>query len=156
MWLYKQIIRTAKGFTLIEVLLSLAIFLLIVAFLPTMISIIHPNYYNDDQINKQEWELFLQQARIELREAIAINVNSNTLYLTTSQQKTISYEQYKTILRRRVDETGHEVLIQNISSVIFRPVTEGIIIQVIDLSGELYEERISSMVTLEVPYREKE
>ncbi|MDX8364255.1 competence type IV pilus minor pilin ComGF [Cytobacillus sp. IB215665] len=156
MWLYKQIIRTAKGFTLIEVLLSLSIFLLIVAFLPTMIAIVFPNYDNNDQINNQEWELFLQQARIELREAIAINVNSNTLYLTTSHQKTISYEQYKTILRRRVDGTGHEVLIQNISSVIFRPVTEGIIIQVIDLSGELYEERISSMVTLEVPYREKE
>jgi competence protein ComGF len=138
-----------KGFTLLEMLLSFSVFLIIASFIPLFFQLVAiPSEKN--KLNMLEWEVFLQQAKIEIREATELDVKNGILYLKNVSGQTISYEQYNHLLRRRIDGTGHEILLKNISTVSFQTVTNGYIIVVVDLGGNEYQARIKSLQPVQV------
>jgi competence protein ComGF len=132
-----------RGFTLLEMLLSFTIFIMIASFIPLFLQLAaFPSEKN--KLNLLEWEVFLQQAKIEIREASELEVKDGVLYLKNLYGQNVSYEQYNHSLRRRVDGTGHEILLKNIKSVSFQIVTNGCIVVVTDLNENEFRAKIKS------------
>jgi competence protein ComGF len=133
-----------RGFTLLEMLLSFTIFIMIASFIPLFLQLAaFPSEKN--KLNLLEWEVFLQQAKIEIREASELEVKDGVLYLKNLYGQKVSYEQYNHSLRRRVDGTGHEILLKNIKSVSFQIVTNGCIVVVTDLNENEFRAKIKSL-----------
>jgi competence protein ComGF len=132
-----------RGFTLLEMLLSFTIFIMIASFIPLFLQLAaFPSEKN--KLNLLEWEVFLQQAKIEIREASELEVKDGVIYLKNLYGQNVSYEQYNHSLRRRVDGTGHEILLKNIKSVSFQIVTNGCIFVVTDLNENEFRAKIKS------------
>jgi competence protein ComGF len=135
--------RKEGGFTLLEMLITFSLFLMIMSFLPVMIKMTKEQQVAAVSLSKLEWDIFLQQLTFEVREGYDVECNNQQLTFTNYGQQKVTYERYGQMIRRRVAGAGHEVLLQNISSVQFIRVNGGIVVQVRDLENRLYAERIS-------------
>ncbi|MFC3882898.1 competence type IV pilus minor pilin ComGF [Bacillus songklensis] len=135
--------RREGGYTLLEMLITFSLFLMMMSFLPVIIKMTKEQQVVAVSLSKLEWDIFLQQLTLELREGYDVECNDQKLTFTNYRQQKVTYERYGQMIRRRVVGTGHEVLLQNISSVQFIKVSHGIIVQVRDLENRLYAERIS-------------
>ena len=120
-----------KGFTLVEMIFAFSIFLIIASFIPISISMLYQNGLVDERLQKMEWEVFIAQVKKEIRVSDHVNVDGNKLYLKKNGQ-TILYQQYNSNIRRRVNLKGHEIMLQNIKSVQFEKVVQGVKISVQD------------------------
>lgn len=92
-----------------------------------------------------EWDVFCSQMKKEIRVSNKADVVAGRLVLTTNSE-TIYYEKYNNILRRRVNSTGHEVILQNVSQVTFTRVNSAIRINVVDAWGKDYSILVQSYV----------
>ncbi len=92
-----------------------------------------------------EWEVFCSQAKKEIRVSNKADVVAGRLVLTTNSE-TIYYEKYNNILRRRVNSTGHEVILQNVAQVTFTRQNSAIRIFVVDSWGTEYSIVVQSYV----------
>ncbi|WP_409299183.1 competence type IV pilus minor pilin ComGF [Peribacillus sp. SCS-26] len=72
-------------------------------------------------IDEMEWEVFLGQLKKDAASASGIHVHSSGITFFF-KDKAVIVEKYQDKIRRRVDGTGHEILLQNISS--FQAVVE--------------------------------
>ncbi|MEH7309262.1 competence type IV pilus minor pilin ComGF [Neobacillus drentensis] len=125
------------AFTLIEVLISFSIFTMIIFFMMPVFQIILTNNDTVATIQAMEWTIFSSQIKKEIRLSTRAEVISNRLILTKDTE-TIQYEKYGTNLRRRVNSTGHEILLQNVSQHSFAILNNAIKIDVTDLWGRKY------------------
>ncbi|MFC4320744.1 competence type IV pilus minor pilin ComGF [Litchfieldia salsa] len=129
-------LNNEMAFTLLEMLIALAcslvVFVLIVPVLHVMDS------KREVKLNPLEWEVFYQQTKLEVKEAKEIQVTDSVLTMKTLNDQLVSFEIYQDKLRRRVNGTGHEILLQNIKSLIFTPKENGFQLSVVDLSGKSY------------------
>ncbi|MGG0284151.1 competence type IV pilus minor pilin ComGF [Peribacillus butanolivorans] len=107
-------LRKNDGFTIIEMLFSLMILMTTSIFILQLFSIIHTQLESKDKLHPKEWEIFTMQMQQEVRGAKSQDVIENKLYLLSGDQLSF-IEQYEDKLRRRVNEKGHEVILQNIS-----------------------------------------
>ncbi|WP_175478028.1 MULTISPECIES: competence type IV pilus minor pilin ComGF [unclassified Bacillus (in: firmicutes)] len=133
-----------KGFTLLEILVSLSLLCTTAFFLPPLFSILLKNDYSESRLQEMEWDVFCNQAKKEVRRSTKLEVAGGKLMLT-SDVGSVIYEQYGTKLRRRVNLTGHEILLQNINSATFTLLKDGIQISVILSNGD---ERVSKMYSM--------
>ncbi|MDH5160116.1 competence type IV pilus minor pilin ComGF [Heyndrickxia oleronia] len=106
------------GFTLIECILTMLIISMIFLLFPLLIKTYEHINQSLSTEEDYEWNLFLIQLRKEMRESDGWDVSNNRLFLKMNDQM-IMYEQYGTVLRRRVDSEGHEIVLQNIDQVLF-------------------------------------
>lgn len=141
--------NSARGFTLIEMLLSLAVFLIIVFFIVSTIPHLRFHQIGDTTAAEMEWNLFLQQAKMEVREALAIRISDNKLFFLKETKENgkvvfewIRYEQYNDVLRRRVDGSGHEILLYGVISFQCTPVNKGVHLTVFHENGYTYKTTI--------------
>lgn len=74
-----------------------------------------------------EWNLFLIQLRKEIRTSDEWGLSGNKLNLFVNQEM-VMYEQYGSSLRRRVDNKGHEVVLQNLKEIRFTNIQNEIIL----------------------------
>jgi competence protein ComGF len=139
-----------KGFTLLEALLTLSIVLIIVSLFPMFIQVFQHDLQKKEGLHMFEWEIFLQQAQMELREARKVEVGANRLLFTGKEGEQITYEKKNGKLRRRVDGSGHETLLQHVDTVSFVAIERGIIIKVMDSSQQVYKRVITHMGTVEM------
>lgn len=109
--------KNSKGYTLLEILIAFSIYLLIASFLVKAVPLLKHCLYSD-KTPEMEWELFLNQAKMEIRSSEKLWIEKGTLYLL-NDGRTIQYEQYGTMMRRRVDREGHEPLLLNVNDVAF-------------------------------------
>ncbi|MCA0986005.1 competence type IV pilus minor pilin ComGF [Guptibacillus algicola] len=101
-----------KGFTLIEVLITLMILLALTAVLPSlMISSVRTSGLDPQQ---EEEQLFYVLVAREVRGASYVVTNGKNLTLTKPSGDTITFEMYGNVIRRRVNGTGHEVVLQGV------------------------------------------
>jgi competence protein ComGF len=107
-----------KGFTLLEMMLSLLIFSTVVFFLPPLFSLTLKNDSVYARLHEMEWDVFCSQIKKEIRMSNKADITNEKLFLT-SDSGTVIYELYGNKLRRRVDFSGHEILLQNINGVTF-------------------------------------
>jgi competence protein ComGF len=131
------IFRNEKGFTLIEALLALSIFSTIAFFFAPLLQILLNDKAVDGEYQKMEWEVFCSQIKKEIRMSSSVEVISGRLILTIDMN-TIQYEKYGSNLRRRVNNTGNETLLQNVSNVSFSLQKNAVIFTVKDTWGENY------------------
>jgi competence protein ComGF len=142
--------RNNRGFTLVEMLVTLSGFLLIVSLLPLLLNIDWMKVNQSERFQRLEWQLFIQQVTSEIREAKEIEVNNQTLYLYKFTGEKVSLEKYGYVIRRRVNGQGHEILLQYISDVQYQLEVNGIRIKVMTEQGTDYEAFITTFFPLKV------
>ncbi|CAH2715378.1 hypothetical protein BACCIP111895_02562 [Neobacillus rhizosphaerae] len=134
-----------KAFTLLEVLFAFSIFTIIIFFMTPVFQIILNNKDSHAQIQAMEWEVFCSQIKKEIRLSTRAQVIANRLILTKDTE-TIQYEKYGSNLRRRVNSTGHEILLQNVSQYSFTLLNNAVKVNVTDLWGKEYSVVVYSLV----------
>lgn len=87
------------------------------------------------QNEEYEFFVFFEEIQRELYLANSVNVStaSFTLHLPT---RSISYSKYNDYVRRRVNGTGHELVLQNVSSFDVMEVNGGLVCQVMFSNGK--------------------
>jgi len=123
-----------RGFTFLEMLLSLLTFLMIASVFPVGMRVIMDNGLIESGIRRMEWEILSSQVKKEIRSADEMTVNPENIMMKIDG-KVILYEKYGTSIRRRVDFQGHEILFQNLSSFRFERIEEGFEMTASDLNG---------------------
>jgi competence protein ComGF len=128
-----------RGFTLVEVLITLSSLLFIVSFMPMLLNIDWIKKQQSERFSRLEWSVFARQIASEVREARELEVKQSTLYLYKFTGETVSFEKYGNLLRRRVNGQGHEILLQFISNVQYKIEHNGITVKVTSDQGKEYE-----------------
>lgn len=134
-----------KAFTLIEVLLAFLIFTIIIFIMTPMFQIMLNPEDSQADLQPMEWEVFCSQIKKEIRLSSRAEVVSGRLILTKDTE-TIQYEKYGTNLRRRVNSTGHEILLQNISQYSFSILNNAVKVTAKDIWGKEYSVTAYSLV----------
>ncbi|MGG1679837.1 competence type IV pilus minor pilin ComGF [Neobacillus sp. NRS-1170] len=135
-----------KAFTLIEVLIALSIFSVLAFFMMPIFQILLNSNDSKAELQTMEWEVFCSQIKKEIRLSTKAQVISGRLILTKDAD-TIQYEKYDSDLRRRVNSTGHEILLQNVAQYSFTIQNNSVKVTVKDLSGKDYSVIAYSLVT---------
>ncbi len=130
-----------KGFTLLEMIFAFFVFMFLAGMLMPILNL-SASYLNLEEFGIRETEVFFGQLGREIREAEEASVDAGTLLLVSPAGKGITYEQYGSMIRRRVDGAGHEIVLQNITAVRFARMPNGIIVTV-KKNGETLERRLS-------------
>ncbi len=135
-----MILVTKNGFTLIETIIALLIFVVLASFSPLFIKVIRPPA--EPAVRLEELQLFFTEIGKEIRSASSIRVANRQLLITNSDGETATYSQYGQIIRKQVKGLGHETWLQSIKR--FEPsVTNGIEVHVNiqDISGKHYDRK---------------
>jgi competence protein ComGF len=130
-----------RGFTLAEMLVAFSIFCLLASFLPAMIHIFMNERPMEKRLQQMEWAVFISQIKKEMRMCQKITIVNQKIVLEKDGQM-IVYEPYGGNLRRRVDQKGHEILLQNIHSLELEKLVNGVLIKLKDRHGHEYREEI--------------
>jgi competence protein ComGF len=134
-----------KAFTLLEVLFAFSIFTTIVFFMLPVFQIILDSKDSNGRLQEMEWDVFCSQVKKEIRNGSKTEVISGRLVLTLYND-TIYYEKYGSNLRRRVNSSGHETLLQNVSNVTFTRLNNSVKIFVTDVWGREYSVLVYSYI----------
>jgi competence protein ComGF len=135
-----------RGFTFLEMLVSFSVFLLILTFLGALLTLFKE--HGTGGINKLEWEVFIQQAKQEMYQSRQVTQNNTTHRFSKSNGETVTYELYGTSIRRRVNGTGHEILLQNVSGVRYDPLVNGVLIEALDKHSNVFKSQLFSIFPL--------
>ncbi|MGG5255071.1 competence type IV pilus minor pilin ComGF [Neobacillus sp. SM06] len=127
-----------QGFTLIETLFALSVFATIVYFVLPLFQIMLPTRDLNRHLQEMEWDVFSNQIKREIHSTSNAVTPNETTVIFTSEAGSVTYEKYNQTLRRQVNGTGHEILLQNVAAVSFRPVKNAIEITVTDLTGKIF------------------
>jgi competence protein ComGF len=135
----------SQAFTLVETLFAFSIFTILIFFISPIFHLILNNTDLKERLQIMEWEVFCSQIKKEIRMSDHAEVVAGNLVLTKDNQ-TIIYEKYNNVLRRRVNNTGHETLLQNVSQVEFTLLNNSISVYVKSKSGKEYTITIYSFL----------
>ncbi|MFS0780942.1 competence type IV pilus minor pilin ComGF [Bacillus sp. 1P06AnD] len=95
-------------------LASLVVFMIVASLLLQALMTVKPAFHTYKGVNQMEWELFQLNVKREIRKATGYSIKNNKLYLQ-NKNEIISIEPYGSVIRRRVDGTGHELFLYNIN-----------------------------------------
>ncbi|WP_083413091.1 competence type IV pilus minor pilin ComGF [Bacillus massilinigeriensis] len=129
------------GFTLAETLLALTCFLIIVSLLPSAIGIVLQEGVADRKIQTLEWEVFNSQLKREFRTGFLIIAQKEKLLIQKGSD-TILYEKYGSNIRRRVNNEGHEIMLQNVREVRFTSDGHSVVVALRDIWQKEYGSRL--------------
>lgn len=135
--------KKEAGYTLLEMLISFSLFLMMMSFVPIIIKMTKEHQETSVSLSTLEWDLFVQQLTLEIRAGHQVECSNQKLTFVNDYNQMVTYEKYGNMIRRRVNGTGHEVVLQNVSSAQFIKVPQGVLIQIKDLESRLYAERMS-------------
>jgi competence protein ComGF len=138
-------LRKDDGFTLVEMLVSLVIFILISSFTLNLFTFIKTNMAERSSLNQKEWEIFISQLNQDIWQSKTRQTNDDKLYLTVGKD-VVLIEQYQDKVRRRLNGTGHEVMLQNISH--FQVGSSGniVTVTVADKQGSEFSSRLRPFI----------
>lgn len=135
--------QNEKGFTLIESLLSLVIFMVIISITTSSLSAFVKQNHKKGSLNQLEWDNFINEIQEEANTSSKQTVYSELLIFENSYEVPSSYQKYGGIVRRQVLGVGHEIVLQNISKIIFKKNGKHqITVKVVDLNGNIFEKNI--------------
>ncbi|AOM82651.1 competence type IV pilus minor pilin ComGF [Salisediminibacterium beveridgei] len=114
---WKHFNNDQGGFTLIEVMTALVLVTLILTAFTHSYAVWRQLDTTVNQPSEQELLLFqLQLMRLfEMETDYAVSGRSSFDTWSDEHEDTISYSQYRDVIRRRVNQLGHEVLMQRIT-----------------------------------------
>src|SRR5699024_2151591 len=106
------LIKSESGFTFLEMLLVLSILMITFPFILFLIQQIH-------QVDMKE-EIYVHHSfRILSRDVLKahdVYHENNRLYVVINEHETATIERYNQVIRRRVNDKGHEIYIRDIQS----------------------------------------
>ncbi|MHC0035933.1 competence type IV pilus minor pilin ComGF [Pseudoneobacillus sp. C159] len=137
-----------RGFTLLEALLGLTTFCLMGILFPLAFQMFNNIDFNDGRLQTLQWEVFSNQIKKEIRLSQKITSKDTKLELSIDGNS-ILYEKNGSNLRRRVNLTGNEILLQNIYSVNFTKVKNGVVIEVADLQKSISSVTVRTFIDIE-------
>lgn len=115
--------RNEVAFTLLEVIITLLLTITILSISVPLISLFKTeDYYTET--SARQLSAIIQE---ELNQSRSFLVSSEMLSFIDPQQRHVVIDQYESIVRRRVNGTGHEVMIQGVKNIHFN--REGYYIQ---------------------------
>ncbi|SDD53713.1 competence protein ComGF [Terribacillus halophilus] len=131
-------ISSNKGFTLLEVLIALSILILILSSIPPLLGTMTQNTETESLSIRQA----LHFISMEVHKGNVVSIEENKLFIEDQQGRLAVFEQYKDMIRRRVNGKGHEIYLHHIENLEFH--LDGSIITAIvrGKEGRLYEKRI--------------
>lgn len=127
-----------QGSTFISMLMALVIIIITMPLIIHFLTHIHASKFNDD-LSIQQFYIFL---RNDVLTADHVYSNENNLYFYLPTDEIAKIEQYQNMIRRRVDEKGHEIYLRNIDSFTLHPLSYGTKVVIISEEGEMYEKTI--------------
>lgn len=136
------------GFTLLEMMFC--VFLLSVLLLIT--PRLQPLFFGlpkQKGFNEFEWMIFLEQAQMEYREARSVQPMDKKLFMKNENGFLISYTPAGTQLIRKVNNSGNEILLQNIKTVSYERFSNKLVIHIQDLDDRMYEGILTRLSALE-------
>ncbi|MGD6774598.1 competence type IV pilus minor pilin ComGF [Sutcliffiella horikoshii] len=142
-----SIFRKHDGFTLLEVLVSFSVILILTAFFPLLLKNLSLLTEKGDGIHPLELEVFIQQATREVRNAKRVSVESNAMVIINQDNQRVTYEFYQKNVRRRVNGTGHELLLHGVESITFKEVNNGAIVNVMGKDEIIHEFKLGAIRT---------
>lgn len=113
-------LRNSKGFTMVEALFVLLIFVSMAALFPLIYGVLYRTEEQLDPERRSEWELFVLQLRKEIYLSHSLNIQEDRITFIQGKDQ-ITIEKYKESIRRRVGGRGHEIILQEIDSLTFYP-----------------------------------
>ena len=142
-----SIFHKNDGFTLLEVLVSFSIILILTAFFPLLLKSLSLLTEKGDGIHPLELEVFIQQATREVRNAKKVSVEGNAMVIINQNDQRVTYEFYQKNVRRRVNGTGHELLLHGVESISFKEVRNGAIVNVKGKDEIIHEFKLGAIRT---------
>ncbi|MGO4887138.1 competence type IV pilus minor pilin ComGF [Anaerobacillus sp. MEB173] len=132
-------IGNQRGFTLIEAVIALSIFLVVVSLFPLFVSALQ---HQEKKVHILEVSLFFNQLAMEVRETSRITTANGTLFLQIRGQE-VSYSRHGARIRRQVNGGGQEIVLQHVASVDFKLISNGVNIFIADTDGGVFSRRLS-------------
>ncbi|MFB1098986.1 competence type IV pilus minor pilin ComGF [Terribacillus sp. JSM ZJ617] len=133
-----MVISNNKGFTLLEAIIALGILILILVSVPPLLTPLVQDTKSEAVSVRQA----LHFISMEVHKGAAVNTAEDKLYIQDQQGRTAVFEQYKDMIRRQVDEKGHEIYLHHIEDLEFIQDGSSIVITVKGKEGLSYEKRI--------------
>lgn len=134
-----------SGYTLVNLLFSLIVYMIIVSSLFTMFYILNIQTRHSNDLKAYEWENFIVQMQRELNVADELIVNGNSIQYKNVLGEIVSIHQYKNLIRRQVDGKGHEIFLLKVKRIQFQKAMTGIDIHIVTEAGKEYEFTIRSL-----------
>lgn len=135
-----MVISNNKGFTLLEAIIALGIMIMILVSVPPLLTPLVQDTTSEAVSVRQA----LHFISMEVHKGVAVNTTENKLYIQDQQGRTAIFEQYKDMIRRQVDEKGHEIYLHHIENLEFIQDDSSIVITVKGKEGLSYEKRIDT------------
>ncbi|WP_227395162.1 competence type IV pilus minor pilin ComGF [Jeotgalibacillus aurantiacus] len=131
-------LKNHKGFTLLEVLISLAVLMIVAPLLSLIILTFYSAYESLDEQRNEEWEIFKIQFREENKYLQLKQVEDHVITFTDGEQE-IRYARYSSYIRRTVGLEGHEIHLTNVNALRFQYQNGFVRMEVTFLDGRTYE-----------------
>ncbi|TFB23810.1 hypothetical protein E3U55_03080 [Filobacillus milosensis] len=108
------LLRSQNGFTLLSTLLALSILISLTPMLLTLVKLVVQldTPYTLSEMEMRQFHYFLAA---EMNQAKDIEVQSNSIHINNFEGETATIDLYNKLIRRRVDYSGYEILLREVS-----------------------------------------
>lgn len=142
-------LKDKRGFTLLEMLLCLFFLSLFLLLFPRL-HILFVEVPYSKQINNWEWNVFMHQVQLEFQDVSVGRQNGKMVIFQTELGNVITYTNLGSRIVRKVNGTGHEVLLQKVRHVSYELTPHTLWIRVQDESGKMFHGVVIRYSSLEV------
>ncbi|MBP2240863.1 competence protein ComGF [Cytobacillus eiseniae] len=136
---------------MVEMLLAFSLFLIIASLFSISLTSLLPNDQFDLRYKELEWHVFVAQLKKEIHSAEEMDVENNRLVIRVNGQN-VQFDKHGTNIRRRVNDTGHEIVFQQVNSILFERLKDGMNLTVVDLQQQKYTAVFYSFLEMEENY----
>ncbi|WXB90871.1 competence type IV pilus minor pilin ComGF [Metabacillus sp. FJAT-53654] len=127
-----------RGYTFLNLLLSFFIYSIIISTLTIILHFLLSHSQHPEDLRPYEWELFVIQLHKDLKEASNITANKSEITFKNKLGESVRISQYKNLIRRQVDGTGHEIFLLKVKNVEFQQDLLGVQLFVESIAGKNY------------------
>ncbi|KIL45976.1 competence type IV pilus minor pilin ComGF [Jeotgalibacillus campisalis] len=132
------------GFTLIEVMICLAVLTIIASLMPLIFANLYSVNKQVEESAHEEWDMFSIQFRNEVKLHDIERIEPKRLTLKSKEGDTIVFSLYGSLLRRQVNGKGHEVYLTALKDLNFALTHQMIVLEVNFLNGKKREGRFGA------------
>ncbi|WP_183030288.1 ComGF family competence protein [Clostridium sp. 1xD42-85] len=127
-----------SGFTLVTTLIAIGILAFSIPFVSYVLrdaSTVNSNTH----LSVGQFFIFM---RNEVMQAQELKIYPNQLKLMMQNGEEATFAMYGSLVRRQVDNTGHEIYLRDVKNISFSPLPYGLLITVTTIEGEQYDKEI--------------
>ncbi|WP_138415807.1 competence type IV pilus minor pilin ComGF [Aquibacillus sediminis] len=132
---FVYMVMNERGMTLVTSLFALMILMSTLPFLPLLLDQLEYDTKYDDFSTRQLYHFISS----ELHNSVDISIDQSAIHFEKQDEKTVTIEFYDQVIRRRVDNQGHEIMLRNVKQMAVEPSLFGMRIIITTMEGKKYE-----------------